>query len=258
MGLLAGLALGGVLYAQSENSPSQGSGSSGTLATFIREQRELARARQSLVAQGATRQQLQAWQQQNAGAFQALQQMAQSLAATSALQPAPANHQANIPPNASPTLRDFLTTRAALANARAQIHNQLLAALPSGATQEQIQAMRQQAQQMFRQQCAGDLQLQAQRVQILGAASASQPVPVPGPAVIPPNASPQLRAFLTARNTLATERAQLWNQYLNAAPAARQAAIEQWRQQNAARFQQLSQLAKDLSTPTATQEGQTQ
>ena len=84
------------------------------------------------------------------------------------------------------------------------------------------------------------------------------PRPVPGLAAIPPNATPQLQAYLTARNALVEARAQLWNQYLTADPATRQAAMQQWRQQNAARLEQLGELAQDLSNSTPNQEGNNQ
>jgi hypothetical protein len=283
MGLLAGLAMGGTAFAQTGDVSPQTSGSADTLTdplTEFQQQRQaLFQQWQTLVSQGANDQQLQAWQQQNAPQFQALQQMAQTLAAQSALEPMPLIQQVNIPPNASGippnasgipanasgitanisgTLGDFLTAQTSLANAYAQIHNQLLQALPSEVTQEQVNAMQQQEAQTFQQQNAADLQLQAQRAQTLAAESASQPLPVPGPPVIPPGASPQLQAFLTARNALAANQAQLWNQYLTADPATRDAAMQQWQQQNAGSLLQLRQLAQELSNSTATQEGTNQ
>jgi len=162
-------------------------------------------------------------------------------------------NQANIPANASGALKDFLTMQASLANARAQIHNQLLQALPSGASQDQISQMRQQEEQIFQQQHAGDLQFQGKRGQTLAAESGLKPLPVPGPAVIPPNASRQLQAYLTARNTLMSAWVQLWNQYVTADPAIRQAALQQWQQQNAGRLEQLRAQARDLSNSTANQ-----
>jgi hypothetical protein len=151
---LAGLALAGIVvslsaFAQTGPASSQTSGSAGTLAQFQQEQQALFQQWQTLVSQGATQQQLAAWQQQNAAQFQAQQQLAQALSAASALQPMPLISQVNIPANAPPTLSDFLTTQASLANARAQIHNQLLQALPAGATQQQIDQMRQQEMQTF-------------------------------------------------------------------------------------------------------------
>jgi len=252
-GLLASLVLGGVSFAQTGEVSPLASGSSTTLQTYQQELQALAQERRSLVEQGATQQQLEAWQQQNAAQFQALQQFAQALAVASALQPMPVPTRVIIPANASSTLRDFMMTRASLANARAQIHNQLLQALPSGASQEQVRAMRQRAEKIFQQQHAADLQLQGQRAQALAAEAAPQPRSVPK-LVIPPGATPELQAYLAAENALASDRAQLWNQYLTADPATRQAARQQWQQQNASRLEQLSQLAQDLSNSTSNQE----
>jgi hypothetical protein len=258
IGLLAGLVMGGTVFAQKASVAPQTSGSSTTLQTYQQELATLVQQRRALVAQGATQQQLQAWQQQNAPQFAALQQLAQNLAQESALQPLPLRQAVNIPANASSTLTDFLTARTSLANGRAQIHNQLLQTLPQNPSQEQISTMMQEETQLFQQQYATDLQPQLQRAQALAAVSASQPHRVPRRVLIPPNATSQLQAFLTARNAVATNRAQLWNQYLTADPATRQAAMQQWRQQNAGQMEQLRQLAQGLSNSTSNQEEGTQ
>jgi hypothetical protein len=67
-----------------------------------------------------------------------------------------------------------------------------------------------------------------------------------------------VQAFLTSRNALAKEMAQLWNQYIDSTPAARQSAMDQWQQQNAGRLQQLSQLAASASNSTPNQQQQNQ
>jgi hypothetical protein len=258
MGLLAALVMGGTVFAQTAAISPEVSGSSVTLATVLQERMALVQERQALIAQGATQQQLRAWREQNASQFEALLQMAEELGVASALQPRPIVQSVNIPPNVSGTLRGFLIARASLANARAQIYNQLLQSLPANASQDQINAMRAQVSQTFQQQHAADLQLQTQRAQALAAASAAQPHPIPGPPAIPANATPQLQAFLTARNALAQARAQVWNEYLSADPATRQAAMQQWRQQNAGSIQQLLDLSQAVSSSTSIQEGQSQ
>jgi hypothetical protein len=256
IGLLAAFVMGGTVSAQTGTIPLQESGSSTALQTYRQELASLLQERRSLVSEGATQQQLQAWRRQNAPQLQALQQLAAQLGSPPSLQPKPTTQQANIPANASSTLADFLTNRASLANARAQIYNQLLQTLPQNPSQEQIGAMMQEQRQIFQQQHAGDLQLQAQRAQALAGELASGPLPVPGPVVFPPNATPQLQAFLTARNRLAHDRAQFSNQYSGADPTVRQAAMQQWRQRNASQFEQLRELAQDLSISTPIQEGQ--
>ncbi len=261
IGLVLSLLVGGLASAQTAgNSPSapDTSGSSSTLQTYLQERRALIQQSHALVAQGATQEQLDAWRQQNAAQFQSLQQLARVIGLQSEMRYLPENLTAHIPANASPTFKAFLATRAILANAHAKIHNQLLQSLPDGATQEQVEAMQQQEGQTFEQQYAGDLQLQAQRAQTLAAEFDSRPMHVPGAPVIPPGATPQLAAFLTARNTLAKERAQFWNQTLSDDPKTRQAATQAWQQQNAQRLQQLSQLGQDLSNSTSKEEGANQ
>ncbi|MCE0521665.1 MAG: hypothetical protein LV480_02000 [Methylacidiphilales bacterium] len=224
----------------------------GTLLTFQQNQQTLAKSLTALFAQNPTPQQMQAWQQQNATALANQQQLAQEMAANSAVQPMPTVGQPNIPANASPTLAAFLTTQATLANARAQIHNQLVSALPAEVSEEQISAMQQQEMQLFQQQQGANLQLQTQQAQTLANESASQPVPLPPPLVIPPGSSPQMAAFLTARDQLMRAQINFSNQYVTSTPAVRNAAMAQWMQQNAASFQQVQQLAQNLSTTTAT------
>lgn len=213
-----------------------------TLQAFQREQLALMREKQALVKQGATDQQLTAWQQQNTARLSAQAQQAQAIAAGAVSQPVPVNAKPNIPADASPTLRDFLTTQAALANARAQIHNQSLQATSSSRGGPQDSQM-----QSFQQQHAGDLQLQLQRAQSLSDAAAQTPLMVPKPRTIPSDATPELIAYMTLRDQLMRERIQVRNQYISADPAALEAALQQWRQQNAERIQQLSQKAQNLA-----------
>jgi hypothetical protein len=253
IGLLASFVMGAATFAQSGAVAPATTGTSITLDTFQQEQQALVQEWETLASQGATQDQQAAWYQQIAPRIQAQQQRADALGAASALQPLPTVTRANIPPGASQTLKNFLTTQALLANAHARLHNQLLQSLPSGATPDQISAIHQQEIQAFQQQHAADLTLQSQRAAALAAASASQPLPVPRPAAIPPNATPQWKAYLTARDALALGWVRNRNQYLTADPATRQAAIQQWQQQNAARLDQLRQLAQQLSNPTVTQ-----
>jgi hypothetical protein len=222
-----------------------------TLQTFLQEQQSLAQTEQALVAHGATEQQIQAWRTQNAGRLEAQQQRAQDMAAESAVESMPVGVPPNIPANASPTLKDFMTTQAALGNARAQIHNQLLRAMPGDVTEEQIGEMQQKEEQLFQQQYAEDLKVQAQRAQTLAQESSAVPLPVPGPLQIPPEATPQLAAFLTLRDQLMREEIALRNQCVASTPASRDAALDQWHRQNASRFQQLQTLAQNLSAATS-------
>ena len=226
-----------------------------TLQAYAQEQRALMQQRRALVAQGGTQQQLQAWHTQNAAQFAAQDQRAQTLAASSELQLRRTNHQPHIPANASPALRDLLNTQAALANAHAQIHNQLIQQASSGTnlTFAQLGTMQQSETQLFQQQNAALLTLQSQRVQALTATSVAPTRAARASAIVPSNATPQMAAFLTTRYQLRQSLIQLQNQYATASPAARNAALQQWRQQNASQFTHLQQQAQALSqvTPAA-------
>jgi hypothetical protein len=189
---------------------------------------------------------MQAWQQQNAASIAALQQTAQAMSASQATQPMPYVTNVVIPPGASQTLKDFLTERADLENARAEIYNDQL---QSTGTVDPVAVDAQ-----FQKENAAALQEQVQRAQVLAQESASQPQPVPPPLVIPPNATPQMAAFLTARDQLMRDEVALYNQYTTASAAVREAAMNQWMQENASRYQQLQTLAQNLSATTANQE----
>lgn len=262
IGLLAGLGVSGLMFvqgfAQTGEVSSSASGASGILAEFLQAQQELVQELQALISQGATEAQIEAWQQENAPAFEAEFQLAQAIAIASALQPLPIADWVNFPADATTNLEDFLTTGATLSNAFAQIHNQLLQTMPSAVTQEDLRSMREQEEESFRDQNAGDLQLHERLAHAVAAESASMPFPIPGPPLIPPNATPQLQAYLVARNAIANAQAQLLNQYLNADPAVTRAAMEQWARQNAGSLQQLDQLAQDLANSTAEQQGNDQ
>jgi hypothetical protein len=226
-----------------------------TLQAFQKEQGALAQERQLLVANGATQQQLQAWQKQNAARFAAQQQRAEAMTVASALSLRRENQQPEIPADASPALKAFLTTQAALAKVRAQIHNRLVQqATASGQspTFAQVAAMEQRESQLFQQQNAALLTLQAQRSQALADESAQTERTVLPTLVIPPNATPQMAAYLTTQNQINREMIQMRNQYANANPAVKEAAMQKWRQQNAGQLVQLQQQAQSLSQASTT------
>ena len=216
-----------------------------TLQAFQAEQQVLSQSFNALLTLNPTPQQLQAWQRQNAVALANQRQLALNLAADSALEFQPLSGPLNIPANASNTLKDFLTTQAELAKARAQIHNQLLNALPSEVASAQISRAQQSEGQLFQQQQGANLQLQAQRAQTLANESARQSLPPP--LFIPLGSSPQMAAYLTARYQLACKQIAFSNQYVRATSAVRHAAVVQWMHQNASEFQQVRDLAQNLS-----------
>ena len=234
----------------SQTSDSSSSNST-SLQTFQQGQKALMQSLEALLATNATSAQISAWQAQNASQLAAQRQLAQDMGAESSLQPMPLLSAPSIPPNASQTLKDFLSAQVALANARAQIHNQLLNALPVEVSREQVKQLQQDEETQFRQQQGAALQAQAQRAQTLVDESAQQTIPLPAPLSVRADTNPQLAAYLTAKAQLMRDRITFYNQYATATPQTRDAALVQWQQQNASRFQQLQQMAQNLSaTPT--------
>ncbi len=223
-----------------------------TFDAFRQEQLALMREREALASRNVTPAQMEAWLRQNAARLDAQRQRAKVLAAESAIEPLPEREGAQpIPADASPALRELLTTRAALANSRARIHNELVDQLPAEVSLDEVAAMQEREARLFAQRHAEDLKAQARRASALAAESARQPLPLPIPGAepaIPPSAPPPLRAFLTARQSLMRERALLWNQMLTASPAARERSMLDWQKRNAARFESLRSLAREAGT----------
>ncbi len=221
-----------------------------TLQAYRKEQWALSNQEQALVAGGATPEQLETWHQQNASLFALQQRRAESMATASAVQLRTANGQPNIPADASPALRAFLATQATLVNARTQFHNQLVqqaAASGQSLTFAQLAQIEHQENQLFQQQNSALINLKAQQARAL--ANAAAPMMRAGSAQprIPANATPQMAAFLTTRYQIMQGLIQTSNQQANAAPAAREAAMQNWYKQNAGRFAQLQQEARNLS-----------
>lgn len=144
----------------------------------------------------------------------------------------------NIPENASPEMKEFLQNRQTLMEKMAELRQQNPGT--NGASNPQAFAQ-------FRQQNADLLKRQSQLAQIIGQQQAKNPLPAPPPLQIPPNATPQLKDYLTARDQLMREQVAFMNQHRTDDPAVRQTAMQQWRQENATRFQQLQQLAQAMA-----------
>ena len=183
--------------------------------------------------------------------FTAQQQRAAQIAAASAAQPAPMVTSVSLfPEGASGELKRFSHhTQADLYNRNAQLHNQQLSTA-SSSNQSQASSVNLPAaasgQDAYTQQNGPELQAQSQRFQTVAAQVPAQPLSMPPPLVIPANVSPALKTFLTQKDQLMREQIQLWNQYATASPAVRNAAIQQWQQQNAPRLNQLKQQAQNL------------
>ena len=213
------------------------------LQDFMAQQQVLAQGYQALLQQGATPQQVQAWQAANATISQEQQARAIALAAYSAAQPLVYVSEVSIPADATQSMDDFLMIRADLYNRYVELHNQAVAnAQAAGTTVSDSDV-----QAAFQSQNVGEIQGQAQRAQAIAAEPATQPMPVPAPLVVPTGTGPIKAAFLVLRDQLARQRIALWNQYLGLPVATRDAGMQQWQQQNQVSFQQLQQLAQQLS-----------
>ena len=149
--------------------------------------------------------------------------------------PLPFMPGAGIPANASPELKEFLQNRQTLMQKMAELRQQNPNANP------------QDLQARFRQENAALFQRQQELAQKMGQNNSNNVLAAPPSLQIPANASPQMKDYLTARDQLMRDQVAFMNQHRSDAPAARQAAMQQWRQQNAARFQQIQQLVQALS-----------
>jgi len=105
------------------------------------------------------------------------------MSATHPVTPLP---QPSIPPNASPEMKEFLQNRAILNAKMAELR------APRSKRRSNSQAFAQ-----FQKQNADLLKRQSELAKLLGQQQSAHPMTAPPPLQIPPNASPQLKAFLT-------------------------------------------------------------
>ncbi len=98
----------------------------------------------------------------------------------------------------------------------------------------------------FRQENAALLQRQRELAPIL-AQQGRSPFAASSSFQIPQYASPQMAAYLTERNLLMRDQNTVMDQHRTDPPLARQAALQQWRQQNVVRLEQLQQEAQALT-----------
>ena len=128
----------------------------------------------------------------------------------------------------SPDIKAFQTEQRALGMELKNLVDQ-------GATPAQIRA--------WHQQNAARFAAQQQRAQAISAGRPAQPIPYVTSVEIPEGASQTTQDFLKAQADLHNRRAQLHNQQLQSGSkideAQVEAAMQQWRQQNAGRFQQM-------------------
>ncbi len=223
------------------------------LESYLREQSTLMGDRESLIAQGAPAIQLEVWYEQNLSLFRAQRQQAWQLSAYSTAQPLESITDLVVPEGIPQTLEDLMVTSATLSNAFAQIHNQFLQGMGSTSCQALTRAG-QKAENLFQLQNAEALKMQMVRAKALSAQSTPQLLEVPPPLTLPAGFSSQLQALLVFKDQIMRAEIQLHNQYASCTPEQRQAAIDQWEQQNSAQFAQLHQLAKNLAQSTQNQE----
>jgi len=152
-----------------------------------------------------------------------------------------------VPAKATPEMKEFEQISAVLAEKMRQWHSQ------NGSDIGKAQDFAQ-----FRKQNADLLKRQSQLGQIIAQQQAKNPLPLPPPLSIPANAPPEMKAYLTKRDQLMRDQVAFINEHRADLPAQRQAAMQQWRQQNGARFLEIQKQAqaiaqnapRDLSPPT--------
>jgi hypothetical protein len=220
--------------------------STSDLETILQQRRALFLQERALRAQGDNQQALQAWYRQHATELAAVNQ---KLKAWSEAQPQPSVKTSTYTPvlaGATPEMNEFLANRTQLINSRRQSSNTsdstIQTRIDSTSMSRNIaikQGQQQNGALLNRQQELASI-ISQQQEQIAMKNPSATPI-------FPSNASPQLKAFLTARNQLTRGLIQTRNQYASADPKTRKAAMKQWRQQNAALFQQLQQQEQALA-----------
>lgn len=207
--------------------------SSPVFQEFQRERYALAVEREDLLKTGASFQQVVDWEKRNASRLSARRDQMQILAAESALEPREFS-PTSIPAGVSDSLKTLIGARAALADARAKIHNQLLETLPQEVTKEQVQQMQEKEQYLFRQRYKKEIQAMRQTIKALAGEQGRKQASVPSVLDLPQDISLETRKNLETRNQMASERAKLWNQLLDAPPATRE-----WVEQSTGHFKQM-------------------
>jgi len=208
------------------------------MTEFLQNRSTLMARMVQLQAQGApTAEALEQFQQQNADLLQRQAQLGKLIAQQQDSSPVPVPPQLQMPPNASLQVKAFLAARDQLMRDEMAFKNLHLSDDPT---------TREAAMQQWRQQNAARLQQIQQMAKTLAQQQVASPLPVPPPLQMPPNASPEMQALLTARDQFARDEIAFLNQHMNDDQPTRDAALQQWRQQNTARLQQIQQLAQAL------------
>lgn len=146
-----------------------------------------------------------------------------------------ANRRANFTISESPEIREFLNNRKILETRMAQWRTLNAEGMPDANTKAEFQRENQALAQR-----------QVQLLQMIIQQNAHNPFPESRPLQLPPNASQELQAFLKARDQLMRDQSKLMYQFQMMDPQIQQAVMQQWRQENANRFQQLQKMAQAL------------
>ena len=204
----------------------------------LEERRAITQEIAKLAKSGLSPEQISAWHEKNAARLEA---NVQKLAAISARQnsvPRPYIQEVQIPAGASEALETFLMERAKLNNEQVRIHNQTLKAPPKE---------REQALEDWQNQNVAALEAQADRAAQVSAETPPPTLRVPTAADIPRNATPELRDFLTQRNTIIQAEADVTARLKTATPEERQHALEAWRATNPLPVRAMQQAADRLA-----------
>ena len=142
-------------------------------------------------------------------------------------------------PNASAEMKEFMANRATLAQKMADLRR----SNPNGAADPKLFSQ-------FQKENAALLQRQRELSQALTQQQGQHLPGVVPEMPIPATASPEMKAYLTARNQLMREQMEFMSQHRTDDPATRQAAMLKWRQDHAARFQELQQKSRTMNPGT--------
>jgi hypothetical protein len=213
------------------------------LPGIIEERHAIAAEMAQLVRSGANPEQIEIWNRNNAARLAAIQQKLSAMAARQDSKPQPYIREVQIPPGASENLENFLIERAKLNNEQILVHNQTLQASPE---------KRSEAIEAWQKQNAAVMEAQAARASQISGESQPPDLPVPSPADIPPNATPELKDFITRRNALIKAEAGVIAHLKTATPEQRQQALEAWRASNPLPARAMQDAAVRLSNESKT------
>jgi len=149
-----------------------------------------------------------------------------------------------LPAPATPEIKEFMQNRETLTQKMAQLRQQN--SDTNGAPDPQVITQ-------FQQDNAALLQRQKELSGIISEQQAQNRTPAPPqiPPQITPTASPQLKDYLAAHDQLMRDMTDFMKQHQTDDPVTRRAAIQQWRQVNAPRFQQLQEESHALAQTRA-------